>query len=276
MSLILSGTDGLSDVDGSAATPAIRGTDANTGIFFPAADTIAFSEGGVEAMRIDSSGNLGIGTSSIAGTATTRVEVNAASSAYNLSVSGSLTGYLYADSSAFGLYGYANVPLIIKTNNTERMRINSGAPILCLSGGSTTATGTGIAFPATQSASSDANTLDDYEEGSFTPTITPAGGAFTTLSNVFGIYTKTGNVVNISITYTITTIGTASGAATIGNLPFAGIANRYAGVTREIAVNGFGGSVYFNSSTTLNQDTYNGGSPIVAGAYWLINLQYYA
>jgi hypothetical protein len=58
MTLILSGTDGLSDVDGSAATPAIRGTDANTGIFFPAADTIAFSEGGVEAMRIDSSANL--------------------------------------------------------------------------------------------------------------------------------------------------------------------------------------------------------------------------
>ena len=64
MTLILSGTNGLSDVDGSAATPAIRGTDANTGIFFPAADTIAFSEGGVEAMRIDSSANVGIGTSS--------------------------------------------------------------------------------------------------------------------------------------------------------------------------------------------------------------------
>lgn len=64
MTLILSGTDGLSDVDGSAATPAIRGTDTNTGIFFPAADTIAFSEGGVESMRLDSSGNLGIGTSS--------------------------------------------------------------------------------------------------------------------------------------------------------------------------------------------------------------------
>jgi hypothetical protein len=64
MTLILSGTNGLSDVDGDASTPAVRGTDANTGIFFPAADTIAFSEGGAEAMRIDSSGNLNIGTNS--------------------------------------------------------------------------------------------------------------------------------------------------------------------------------------------------------------------
>ena len=64
MALILSGSDGLSDIDGSAATPAIRGTDANTGIFFPAADTIAFSEGGVEAARFDSAGNLGIATTS--------------------------------------------------------------------------------------------------------------------------------------------------------------------------------------------------------------------
>jgi len=52
MSLILSGTDGLSDIDGSAATPAIRGTDANTGIFF-GTDIIGFSEGGVEAARIN-------------------------------------------------------------------------------------------------------------------------------------------------------------------------------------------------------------------------------
>jgi len=61
MSLILSGTDGLSDVDGTAATPAIRGTDANTGIFFPSADTIAFAEGGAEVARFDSSGNFGLG-----------------------------------------------------------------------------------------------------------------------------------------------------------------------------------------------------------------------
>ena len=52
MTLILSGTDGLSDIDGSAATPAVRGTDANTGIFF-GADIIGFAEGGAEVARFN-------------------------------------------------------------------------------------------------------------------------------------------------------------------------------------------------------------------------------
>ncbi len=64
MTLILNGDTGLSDVDGSAATPAIRGTDSNTGIFFPAADTIAFAEGGVESARFDSSGRLLVNSTS--------------------------------------------------------------------------------------------------------------------------------------------------------------------------------------------------------------------
>jgi hypothetical protein len=49
--------------DGSASTPSITNDgDTNTGIFFPAADTIAFAEGGTESARFNSSGNLGIGT----------------------------------------------------------------------------------------------------------------------------------------------------------------------------------------------------------------------
>jgi hypothetical protein len=71
MSVIIDGTNGISDVDGSASTPAIRGTDANTGIFFPAADTIAFAEGGTESMRIDSSGNLLVGTTTAQGSTST-------------------------------------------------------------------------------------------------------------------------------------------------------------------------------------------------------------
>ena len=58
MSLILSGSDGVSDIDGTAATPAIRGTDANTGIFFSAADTIDFTEGGTACGQFDSSANF--------------------------------------------------------------------------------------------------------------------------------------------------------------------------------------------------------------------------
>jgi hypothetical protein len=50
---------------GSVTAPAFSTSgNTNTGIFFPAADTIAFAEGGAEAMRIDSAGNVGIGTSS--------------------------------------------------------------------------------------------------------------------------------------------------------------------------------------------------------------------
>jgi hypothetical protein len=62
----LSSTDPLVFPAGTVSLPAITTTgDTNTGIFFPAADTIAFSEGGVEAMRIDSSGKVGIGETSM-------------------------------------------------------------------------------------------------------------------------------------------------------------------------------------------------------------------
>ena len=137
MSLILSGTDGLSDVDGSAATPAIRGTDANTGIFFPAADTIAFSEGGAEAMRIDSSGNLSIGTTTSsgkftildnsggAGVALITVLTNGVDANCYLSLTGSS-----ATDKRIVIGPSTGTALAFQTNATERMRIDSSGNVM--------------------------------------------------------------------------------------------------------------------------------------------------
>ena len=63
--LTVTGSATVEFADGSASTPSITNDgDTNTGIFFPAADTIAFSEGGAECARFDSSGNLGLNNTS--------------------------------------------------------------------------------------------------------------------------------------------------------------------------------------------------------------------
>ena len=82
--------------------------------------------------------------------------------------------------------------------------------------------GAGIAFPATQSASSDANTLDDYEEGTFTPTLQGSSTNPTvTYAVQTGSYTKVGNTVTVFIRLQTTAVTGGSGSARIGGLPFA-------------------------------------------------------
>ena len=78
----------------------------------------------------------------------------------------------------------------------------------------------GITFPATQVAASDANTLDDYEEGTFTPTIT-SGATLVAYGTQSGSYTKVGRLVTI-IVHLSTTAATVNGSQlTIAGLPFA-------------------------------------------------------
>jgi hypothetical protein len=83
-------------------------------------------------------------------------------------------------------------------------------------GGATpSASGAGITFPATQSASSDANTLDDYEEGTWTP-----AGNGVTYTGVAGKYTKIGDFVFCAYALTFPSTASAS-VAEIQGLPFA-------------------------------------------------------
>lgn len=85
------------------------------------------------------------------------------------------------------------------------------------------ASGSGITFPATQSASSDANTLDDYEEGTWTPTDNSGASLSITFNNP--TYTKIGRLVFVRCS-TIVYPATASGlGASIGGLPFTNAAS---------------------------------------------------
>ena len=78
------------------------------------------------------------------------------------------------------------------------------------------ASGSGITFPATQSASSDANTLDDYEEGTWTPSV----GGTATYTARYGRYVKVGKMVTVQFLIAISTIGTGA-SGTLQGLPFA-------------------------------------------------------
>ncbi len=116
--------------------------------------------------------------------------------------------------------------LALQTNNgTTAVTINTSQGVQCLNsisvGNATpTTSGAGITFPATQSASSDANTLDDYEEGTFTPTIRGTTTAGTgTYSTQNGTYIKIGRSVTV-FGYIRWSAHTGTGSMQIGNLPF--------------------------------------------------------
>jgi hypothetical protein len=252
MTLILSGTNGLSDVDGDASTPAVRGTDANTGIFFPAADTIAFSEGGVERMRIDSSGQLMLGTATSTNTLSVDIQ-NKSASSNNVFVQIKNTtnnedvGLIINGLSSSTAYEYQQgMNIVVATpdfcfraitastayryyfDSTESVRINQYG--IGLGANTSPSSGIGITFPATQSASSNANTLDDYEEGTWTPA---AEGAVTlgtyTPNNVVATYTKIGGIVVLNADFGFSAASGGVAYLVITGLPFpmksAGVGN---------------------------------------------------
>jgi hypothetical protein len=211
---------------------------------------------GTTAVTIDTSQNVGIGTASPA----TKLEVvNSAGDVIRVS-NGTQSLNLGMNNGSGGSYLFENGANALRfgTNGTERMRINAGAPILCLSGGSTSATGTGIAFPATQSASSDANTLDDYEEGTWTPT--DNSGASLSFTGVSATYVKVGQMVIAWCQINYPSTASTNGASITG-LPFT-VAGQdiYGGFTRystygyvypTLGASGVSGSLYTTGGSQI-------------------------
>jgi len=115
---------------GTAAAPAIVPTgDTNTGFFFPAADTIAFSEGGAEVMRITAGGSVGIGTAS----PTEKLDVDGTINATSLTIGTgtAATPAIYpATDTNTGIFFPAANTLAATTNGTERLRIDSSGIVL--------------------------------------------------------------------------------------------------------------------------------------------------
>ena len=100
------------------------------------------------------------------------------------------------------------------TNRTLTLPDSTGTVVVS----GTTPSLNGITFPATQVASADANTLDDYEEGTWTPVLVQGGSpSYTTQT---GLYTKIGRFV--ICTFQITYTGASNTSSTrLGGLPFA-------------------------------------------------------
>lgn len=95
-----------------------------------------------------------------------------------------------------------------------------------------------LAFPATQVPSSNANTLDDYEEGTFSPTVHGTSGSGVTYTTQSGAYIKVGRMVYFILDVVVSGLGTAAGVLSIGGLPFT--------VSNATAVVGGAGMFYFS------------------------------
>jgi hypothetical protein len=128
------------------------------------------------------------------------------------------TGTLTLPTSTDTLVGRATTDTL--TNKTLTTPIVSTT--MGVGGATPSGSGSGITFPATQSASSDANTLDDYEEGTWTPSV----GGTATYTTQKGTYVKVGRMVTCHFRITINLILTGS-TVNLSGFPFTAANDSY-------------------------------------------------
>ena len=125
--------------------------------------------------------------------------------------------------SAPAVAGTVTVTLPSASGTMATLTTPSFATTIGVGNATPSASGVGITFPATESASSDANTLDDYEEGTWTPTIDSSVAGTGRATSTYGAsYLKVGRLVTVRCFTQLTTLGTGgSGWIKISGLPFA-------------------------------------------------------
>jgi len=195
------------------------------------------------------------GTTAITATTAQNVGIGTASPANKLHVSDTTTGTVKTRTEAST--GYVDVGMggnsgVFDTTGSDGIRLRmSGNDKVAIDGSTLALSGLqGIKFQATQSASSDANTLDDYEEGTWTPN---QGGGLTVVGTFAssGLYIKVGKQVTIWANYTATTIACSSAGIISTNFPFTCSSTAAVGISTN-GGNSSSNSIFLNgSSTTL-------------------------
>lgn len=199
----------LSDNGVSSGSAGLKSSAGNDGIL--ALQTSSAGGTATTAVTIDTTQQIGIGTSSPADI----VHISSASPRLTFTSTNNTSGARYntVGTATSGSHRF-------QYNGTEVLTVGISGQTLALQGASPVS-GTGISFPATQSASSDANTLDDYEEGTWTPYISFGfGTAGQTYSNQQGYYTKIGNLVTATCYASLSNKGSSVGTARLEGLPF--------------------------------------------------------
>tara|TARA_B100002019_G_scaffold287076_1_gene298523 strand:+ start:495 stop:1463 length:969 start_codon:yes stop_codon:yes gene_type:complete len=204
---------------------------------------LTFGTNSTERLRIDSSGNVGIGTSSpvsifdvtVGASGQRRFVVNYDDSIITIKGSNAAS-----NPETFRVIG-DNIRFNTGTSGsgTERMRL----------------TNNGLTFNGDTAAS---NALDDYEEGTFTPTLTGASGSPTHNAQT-GHYTKIGRLVHCRIHMSISAKSTLSGALKISSLPFS-VSNVDANTSLDFSgvlsyFNNLASTAYFISASPVGNTT---------------------
>ena len=166
------------------------------------------------------------------------------------------------------------------TNSANRIGVLTNGNLQIHDGNLQLASGHGIDFSATGNAgtTTPSELLDDYEEGTFNPTITGSSSNPTqSYANQTGYYCKVGEIcfIQVDLTFASSNVSGGSGEAHLDNLPFTvrNAGNGY-GITASVGYSPSWGSItptsgYTNPNTTIIKlmggDRYTGTSFVSSG-----------